>query len=186
MFNQNSAGGTLQSICPKSWRFKTNAALDEAKIPIKPALNRTSKEPDGTGIASRCSQDTCTMPQTASEHVVCIRMQATFSPPLGLVHTVAQTWLSYWPTTHWYRRDDSLQRPSGHTHLIYMPWFRWLLFEFSNLQKQPCWQENNKPQAQQRDIWVPGSVRSKCAQQYSLIKSNTSGPCLEELSGLKY
>lgn len=38
------------------------------------------------------------------------------------------------------------------THLTYMPCFRRLSFEPSNLQKQDCLQRNGKPTAQQRRL----------------------------------
>lgn len=149
-----------------------------------PLRNPSGSYQDGTGTRHQCLQDMCITPQTESEHVVCIRMQTTFFPPPGLVHTVAQTWLSYWPhadTAEAIHRKDPLA-----THLIYMPCFRRLRFEHSSLQKQDCLQRNSKPIAQQRDAWRPGSVRSECAQPYSLIKSSTSGPYLWELSDSKY
>lgn len=147
VFNQNSAGSILQGKCPKSWRFKTNRCRKKEKKkkekkPPKEKKNKTLRNPsgsyqDGTGTRHQCLQDTCITLQTESEHVVCIRMQTTFfPPPPGLVHTVAQTWLSYWPHADMaeaIHRKDPLA-----THFIYMPCFRRFRFENSNLQRQGC------------------------------------------------
>lgn len=152
MFNQSSAGSILQGICLKSWRFKeTLCRKEKKKIPSK-EKNKPLRNPSGsrsrgsyqdrTRIRHQWLQDPSITPQMEFEHVICIRVQTTFSPLPGLVHTVAQTWLSYWPHADMAKaihHKDSLA-----THLIYMPCFMRLGFEPSNLQRQGCWQHNGK------------------------------------------
>lgn len=106
-------------------------------------------------------------PQTKTEHVVCMRMQTAFFPPPGLVQTVAQTGLSYWP--HADMAEAIHGKDALATHLIYMPCFRRLRFEHSYLPEQGCWQQNSTAER---------LFASEMRQPYSLIKSSTSGPCL--------